>query len=181
MPRKQNGWGNKKSLDFKQSKSVSVGKGWGKSVGSYPSERRYGTSVTRSVVEHMDLNSDWSKWRKGYEYYMKAAWAELVVENPFFGVGGRLDPVDPDDPAPGEKYMRATLQSKLYREQTMSYPPCSTAGSSLQVKQIQTHYVAKRTPEPGAEPGTVTGMEQRDQVSRTKKESRNMGERSGRC
>ena len=71
MPKKQNGFGNSKSLAFKPSKAVSKGKGVG-AAGFYPSDRRYGTAVQRSVIEKYDLDSDWTKWRRGFEYYNKA-------------------------------------------------------------------------------------------------------------
>ena len=44
MPRKQNGFGNPKSLGFKGAGRVDKGKGVG-APGSYPSKRYYGSSV----------------------------------------------------------------------------------------------------------------------------------------
>ena len=76
MPRKQNGFGNPKSLGFKGAGRVDRGKGVG-APGTYPSNRRYGTSVHRTVIEKYNLDSDWTKWRKGYEYYSQAAWYRL--------------------------------------------------------------------------------------------------------
>jgi hypothetical protein len=81
MPRKQNGFGKAKSLAFKPSKGVNKGKAQG-AAGYYPSNRRYGTSVHRSVIESYNLNSDWVKWRKGYEYYNQSAWYRLEEQNP---------------------------------------------------------------------------------------------------
>ena len=71
MPRKQNGFGNAGSFNFKAGKDISKGK-FG-AAGRYPG-RQYGSSVGRTVVEQYDLNSDWVKWRKGFEYYNKGAW-----------------------------------------------------------------------------------------------------------
>ena len=80
MPRKQNGFGSPTS--FGKSKSFDVsgvnsrtdkGKGRG-AAGSYPSDRRYGSSVTRSVIEQYDMDSTWARWRKGMEYYYQAAY-----------------------------------------------------------------------------------------------------------
>lgn len=78
MPRKQNGLGktgsfsqrpnNKNRIDRSQKKGA---------AGYYPSNRQYGTSVHRSVIEKYNLDSDWVKWRKGYEYYMKAPWNDI--------------------------------------------------------------------------------------------------------
>ena len=156
MPRKQNGWGASKSLAFKPMNPVSKAKGYG-AAGSYPSDRRYGSSVTRSVIEKYDMDSDWVKWRKGYEYYMQAAWDELVVTNPFFGVGSRLDPVNPLDPNPGEQYTRATLQSKLYQGTDYELPTLFYGWEfPTQDADTNTHYVAKRAPQGNANLGTIT-------------------------
>ena len=91
MPRKQNGWGTGKGFDFRnKSMSVSKGKGPG-AAGLYPSNRYYGSSVHRSVIEKYDMDSDWVKWRKGYEYYMQAAWEDLVVPDEKWNTRGRLE------------------------------------------------------------------------------------------
>ena len=81
MPRKQNGFGSSKSLAFKPTKGVNKGKSVG-AAGLYPSNRGYGASVNRSVIEQYNLNSDWVKWRKGFEYYNRAAWYKLETYNP---------------------------------------------------------------------------------------------------
>ena len=80
MPRKQNAFGNPKSFAFKPSKGVNKSKGQG-AAGYYPSNRQYGSSVQRTVIEHYDLDSNWVKWRKGYEYYARAALSELEIFN----------------------------------------------------------------------------------------------------
>ena len=64
MPRKQNGFGKATTLAFKRAKPVHKGKAVG-AAGYYPSNRQYGSSVHRSVIEKYDLDSDWIKWRKG--------------------------------------------------------------------------------------------------------------------
>ena len=81
MPRKQNGFGASNSLSFKPTKSVKTGKGQG-AAGYYPSDRRFGSTVHRSVIESYDLDSDWVKWRKGFEYYNQSAWYRLETLNP---------------------------------------------------------------------------------------------------
>ena len=97
MPKKQNGFGNSKSLSFKPQKNINKGKAIG-SAGSYPSNRRYGSSVTRTVIEQYDLNSDWVKWRRGFEYYNKGAWYRLK----------EYDPIT-------KEYTDSQIQSKLYQ------------------------------------------------------------------
>ena len=156
MPRKQNGWGASKSLAFKPMNPVSKAKGY-RASGSYPSDRRFGSSVTRSVIEKYDMDSDWVKWRKGYEYYMQAAWDELVVTNPFFGTGSRLDPVNPLDPNPGEQYTTALLQSKLYQGTEYELPTLFYGWEfPTQDADTNTHYVAKRSPQGNANLGFIT-------------------------
>ena len=76
MPRKQNGWGNPKSLGFKGAGRVDKGVGTN-SFGSYPRNNQYGSTVTRSVTEHFDLNSDWKAWRRGYDLYSHAKLTKL--------------------------------------------------------------------------------------------------------
>lgn len=155
MPRKQNGWGTSSSFSFGRLKSVSVAKGFG-AAGDYPSSRRYGARVSRSVIEKYDMDSDWAKWRKGYEYYLKAAYNELVVENEYYGVGSRLNPIHPLDKAPGEEYRRAELDSVLY--QGTSYElPTHFYGWEFASKNGDgnAHYVVKRTPEKGEYLGVV--------------------------
>ena len=77
MPRKQNGFGPSQSFAFKKvDKSTHKSKKPG-AAGYYPSDRSFGASVHRTVIEKYNLDSDWIKWRKGYEYYNKAAWYKL--------------------------------------------------------------------------------------------------------
>ena len=76
MPKKQNGFGNPKSLSFKQPKNINKGKLVGSS-GNYPSDRRYGSSVTRTVIEQYGLNAD-----SNNHYVMK----RMTVSNPDLGV-----------------------------------------------------------------------------------------------
>ena len=77
MPRKQNGFGNPGSFAFKPvNKRTDVGKRRG-AAGYYPSDRSFGASVQRTVIEKYNLDSNWVKWRKGFEYYNQAAWYRL--------------------------------------------------------------------------------------------------------
>ena len=154
MPRKQNGWGASKSLAFKPMNPVSKAKGYG-AAGSYPSDRRYGSTVTRSVIEKYDMDSDWVKWRKGYEYYMQAAWDELVVPNPFLNQGSRLNPVN--DPFDGAQYITATLDAVLYQGTAYELPTLFYGWEfPTQDADTNTHYVAKRQPKKEADLGTIT-------------------------
>ena len=74
MAKKQNGFGSPGSFAFKGvDKRTDKNKKQG-AFGSYPSNRRYGTSVQRTVIEQYNLDSDWSRWRKGYEYYNQGAY-----------------------------------------------------------------------------------------------------------
>ena len=127
MPRKQNGFGNMKSFAVK-----SVNKSEKKpsnSYGSYPSDRRYGASVTRTVIEHEDLNSDWAAWRKGYEYYFRAAWAEIRNYDEYT-----------------QEYTPAVINSKLYQgtdyEVEIQFEGYKFA---TQHSDTNNHYVLKRT------------------------------------
>ena len=146
MPRKQNGFGNAQSLAFKGAGRVDRGKGVG-AVGLYPSNRSYGASVNRSVIEKWNLESDWVKWRKGFEIYNRTAWSELKVANPL------LNPADPlydsnaviskDNP----EYVVARLVSLLYQG-TPYEIPTEFVGYEYPTSNsdVNTHYVAKRTP-----------------------------------
>ena len=104
MPRKQNGFGSTKSFAAKASKGVeginsNLNRGIGpKAAGLYPSDRRYGSSINRTIIETYDLNSDWCRWRRGYEYYCQASEEELIAYN-----------------KATEQYERSTVQSKLYQ------------------------------------------------------------------
>ena len=84
MPRKQNGFGNTKSFAVSGAEKVNhrtdKGKGRG-AAGQYPSNRRYGSSITRSAIEQWDLDSTWARWRKGMEYYYQAAYLEFQETN----------------------------------------------------------------------------------------------------
>lgn len=81
MPRKQNGFGNFANSGFKGIES-NVRKGKGTSAfGTYPSNRSFGSSITRSVIEQYDLDSTWARWRRGMEYYFQAAYLPFAEVN----------------------------------------------------------------------------------------------------
>ena len=104
MARKQNGFGNAKSFAFKGNGKVDVGKVKG-AAGNYPSNRRYGSTVQRTVIERYDLNSDWVKWRKGMEFYYQASWYRLQIRNEDY------NPFNPDS----QEYIPLEINSKLYQ------------------------------------------------------------------
>jgi len=91
MPRKQNGFGSSKSFTVKSVKddkavNSKLTKGMKpKAAGSYPSNRTFGSTVSRTVIERYDAESDWIRWRKGYEYYINAEFERLISATPVTG------------------------------------------------------------------------------------------------
>lgn len=67
MPRKRKGWGNPDSLRFPALGYAKPPQY--KAVGQIQSSNQFGSTITRSVTEHYDLNTDWKAWRRGYEIY----------------------------------------------------------------------------------------------------------------
>ena len=81
MPRKKNGYGNFGVGGFKGvNNKVNKGKG-SKALGNYPSERRFGSTVNRSVIEQYNIDSKWARWRRGLEYYFQGAYLEYTDTN----------------------------------------------------------------------------------------------------
>ena len=77
MPKKKNGLGNFgsfkiKGYNDKTTKGKSVG-----AAGTYPGNRQFGSSVHRTVIEKYDIDSDWTRWRKGIEYYYSGAYLDF--------------------------------------------------------------------------------------------------------
>ena len=141
MPRKQNGFGNSKTLAFKGAGRVDKGKGVG-AFGSYPSNRRYGSSVQRTVIEKYNLDSDWTKWRKGYEYYNRAAWYRLQDVDDF-----------------SKEYKDSQINSVLYQG-TPYEVDVVFDGYKFATKHSDSnnHYVMKRTTVSSPDLGVVTGV-----------------------
>ena len=156
MPRKQNGFGSTKSFKAKAiNHRTDLGKGVG-AAGTYPSNRRYGSSVHRSVIEKYNLDSDWVKWRKGYEYYNQAVWYRLQDLDEFSG-----------------EYKDSQIQSVLYQ------------GTPYQIDVVfdgfkfathnadsNNHYVMKRTTTSKADIGVITGVNNDPQIYATNKANR---------
>ena len=142
MPRKQNGFGNPRSLAFKGVNTrTDIGKNKG-AAGYYPSDRRFGSSVQRSVIEKYNLDSNWTKWRKGYEYYNQAAWYRLQDLDDFSG-----------------EYKDSQIQSKLYQG-TPYEVDVVFDGYKFATKNADSsnHYVMKRTPVTSPDLGVVTAV-----------------------
>ena len=152
MPRKQNGFGNSRSLGFKGAGRVDRGKGVG-APGTYPSNRRYGSSVHRTVIEKYNLDSNWVKWRKGYEYYNQAAWYRLSEENPAYDP---TKPVSEDNP----KLIPTQIKSKLYQG-TEYEVDVVFDGYKFATKNADSnnHYVMKRTTVSSPDLGVVTQVD----------------------
>ena len=141
MPRKQNGFGNANSFAFKGSGRVDVGKGTG-AFGYYPRNRQFGSSVHRTVIENWNLNSDWTKWRKGYEYYNQAVWYRLQDLDEFSG-----------------EYKDSQIQSKLYQGTPYEIDVVFD-GYKFATKGADSnnHYVMKRVTPASPNLGQVTGV-----------------------
>ena len=147
MPRKQNGFGNAKSFATPAvNNRIDKGKGKG-AAGFYPSNRRYGSSVNRTVIEQYDLNSDWVKWRKGMEFYYQASWYRLQIRNEDY------NPFDPDS----QEYIPLEINSKLYQG-TAGEIDVKFDGYRFATKNSDTanHYVIKRQPIDPESLGVIT-------------------------
>lgn len=163
MPRKNSGFGNPKSLSFKGVKSPNskidrIGKI--KAAGSYPSDRRFGSLVQRTIIESYDAESDWIRWRKGYEYYVKAAMEDLIVAAPVKGspagdvaeAKGEVvyDPSfprqdNPDNPGYNPQYIPFKQTAQLYSD-TNFFLDVEFTGRRFSTKNSDTsnHYCIKR-------------------------------------
>lgn len=142
MPRKKNGWGPTNSNQFKGvNNRVDKGKSR-RGQGQYPSNNRYGSSVTRSAIEQYDLDSNWTRWRKGLEFYYAAAWYRL----------NEVDPVT-------KEITDTEITTKLYQGQPEEYD-VTFDGYKFATTNADTnsHYVMKRTVPDPPSLGTVTAV-----------------------
>ena len=162
MARKNSGFGNPKSLSFKGTggnnridKAQRV-----KAAGVYPSNRRYGSLVQKKIIESYDAESDWIRWRKGYEYYVKAAMEDLIVAAPVKGspagdvaeAQGKpvYDPSfpvqeDPEKPGYNPQYLPFEQTAQLYSD-TNFFLDILFTGRRFSTKNSDTanHYCIKR-------------------------------------
>ena len=163
MARKNSGFGNPKSLSFKgvRSTNTKLDKAMPvQAAGVYPSNRRYGSLVQRTIIESYDAESDWIRWRKGYEYYTKAAMEDLIVAAPVKGSPAgdiaetKGDPVydpsfpeqdDPEKPGYNPKYLPFKQTAQLYSD-TNFFLDILFTGRRFSTKNSDTanHYCIKR-------------------------------------
>ena len=92
MPRKRNGWGNPESLRF-PTLGYSSGRKTSRLSGQYPENNYFGSTITRSVTEHYDLNSDWKAWRRGYDIYSHGKFVQSDYSLKFKQYAGTTDEV----------------------------------------------------------------------------------------
>ena len=113
----------------------------------YPSNRQYGSSVYRSVIEKYNLDSDWVKWRRGFEYYNKGAWYRLK----------EYDPVT-------QVYTESQIKSKLYQGTEYEVDVVQFDGYKFATKNADSnnHYVMKRTTVSMPDIGTITQVKNDD-------------------
>jgi len=150
MPRKQNGFGSAKGFNINGVNSrVDKGKGKG-AAGFYPSNRQYGSSVHRSVIESYDLDSTWTKWRRGMEYYYQSAYEDMFQRD----ANGKLVVDANGNP------LRQTINSKLYQG-TPEEMDVTFIGWRYPTKNADTrnHYVVRRTNVNPPNLGTITAVE----------------------
>ena len=156
MPRKKNGLGKTGSFSQKGNNKNKVDRSQKKgAAGYYPSNRQYGTSVHRSVIEQYNLDSDWVKWRKGYEYYMKAPWNDIKVYDDYKQI-----------------YSEWILDSILYQGVGI-YTDVTSDPQVIQPLQVKiqfsgkvfpgkgdnaSHYVVKREIKEAVDLGTITSV-----------------------
>ncbi len=151
MPRKQNGFGSSESFAFKGFGRLDKGKGTG-AAGYYPGDRQYGSIVQRTVIEKWNLDSDWVKWRKGFEMYNRAAWENLKVRDTSYDPG--LPKSDTNKP-----FKDAVINSTLYKGKPYEIDntyigyeyPTSNADTN-------TYYVVKKSSEAKAL-GTIVSIQ----------------------
>jgi len=148
MPRKQNGFGTPKANQgFKGvSNRTDVGRIKG-AAGYYPSDRRFGSTINRSAIEQFDIDSDWSAWRKGLEYYYQFAWYRLK----------NFD-TDPSS-STFDEYVDLDFSSKLYQG-TPEEVEVKFDGYKFATKESDTnnHFVIKRNIVNPPDLGTVAAI-----------------------
>lgn len=150
MPRKRSEF-NTGIYNFKKWNSVDSVKLPG-SNGSYPSNRQFGTSIQRTVIEQWNLDSDWVKWRKGFEIYNRTAWSTLKVKNENYDPGL-------EETASNKSFLDAVINSTLYKGTPYEISNVFTGYEYPTMKaDTNTYYVVKRVPE--YKPlGTITAIQ----------------------
>ena len=163
MPRKQNGFGNPKSFTAKSVNDKIGVAPVKKAAGSYPSDRRYGSTITRTAIEDYDLNSTWARWRKGLEYYYRTSWARIDQRNPDY------DPTVEDS----LEFIDFVVNSKLYQGTEGEFD-VTFDGYRFATKNADTanHYVIKRTVEDPYSLGVITDVDNDPILYKEQKEQR---------
>jgi len=137
MPRKQNGFGKFGNSGFKGIESnVRKGKGT-TSFGTYPSNRTFGSSVNRSVIEQWDLDSTWARWRRGMEYYFQAAYLDFEEVNSVLFPGTNFEiPITFD----GFRFATKNADSKTHYAIKRSVPQSKQLGIIGEIQNDQREY-----------------------------------------
>ena len=137
MPRKQNGFGNFGNSGFKGIES-NVRKGKGTTAfGTYPSNRSFGSTVTRSVIEQWDLDSTWARWRRGMEYYFQAAYLKFEEVNSVLFPGTSFEiPVTFD----GWRFATKNADSKTHYAIRRTVPQSKQLGLIGEIQNDQREY-----------------------------------------
>jgi hypothetical protein len=162
MPRKQNGFGNTKTFSVKAQEKINNTVHKGKSPGApglYPSDRRYGASVNRTVIEKYNLDSDWVKWRKGYEYYNRAAWY-------------RLEDYDPISQTYSETLIKSVLYQGTPYEVDVEFDGYKFATKD---SDSNNHYVIKRTTTSKPDLGVITKVESDPLLIQSRRNTKRFG------
>ena len=150
MPRKQNGFGKPSDFAFKSFLRLDKGKKTG-AAGYYPGDRQFGSIVQRSVIEKWNLDSDWVKWRKGFEIYNRAAWERLKIKNPTYDPFAEI--TDTNKPFKNALITSTLFKGKSYEiENTFVGYEYPTANADS-----NTYYVIKKNQESKVL-GTITGI-----------------------
>lgn len=150
MPRKRSDF-NPGIYAFKGFASIDRSLGNPRGSGFYPSNREFGSTVQRSVIDQWNLESDWVKWRKGYEIYNRTAWSTLKIKNENYDPG--LEETDSNTP-----FVDALLNATLYKNTPYEISNTFSGYEYPTMKaDTNTHYVVKRTPE-NISLGTVTSV-----------------------
>ena len=140
MPRKNNGFGNTKSFAVNGANKVNhrtdKGKGRG-AFGSYPSDRRFGSTVSRSVIEQYDLESTWARWRRGMEYYFQGAYLEFEESNSVIFPGTSFEiPVTFD----GYRFATKNADSKTHYSIKRTVPTSKQLGFVTEIENDRNTY-----------------------------------------
>lgn len=150
MPRKRSDF-NPGIYAFKGFASIDRSLGNPRGSGFYPSNREFGSTVQRSVIDQWNLESDWVKWRKGYEIYNRTAWSTLKIKNENYDPG--LEETNSNTP-----FVDALLNATLYKNTPYEISNTFSGYEYPTMKaDTNTHYVVKRTPE-NISLGTVTSV-----------------------